>query len=406
MDTTKRLRSLLYFGLLCANLAVFASTGYSLLQTIQQFEDRAETLSQNVVLAVAQNITGSLEKIDVAMSDLKWEIESSFDVENRVIGDDFIGPLNRLKKSLPEVEAVRVVDSKGLIVLGSGLTSAHNVNVADREYFAYYRERDENRLHLSKPLIGRVIKARFVTLGRRLNYPDGTFAGIVYAIVTIDYINRLLASFELGEHGTITLRESNLALITRWPPLLSQLEKGIDAGTISNTHSVDGARRTVSFRRLRAFPLLVVAGVAPQDYLEALWGERLYIDLSIVFGFSALSFLVTYLSLRLLAQSDRARLARDESLDRLKKIASRVPPDGRVKLLHLWPGKLPHLNCGKTGGLWGSFDGAGNARAGLLESVAFSLELKHMGVMHQAIEDSRGHGGIAEILSPVLDNAV
>jgi len=81
-------------------------------------------------------------------------------------------------------------------------------------------------------------------------------------------------------------------------------------------------------------------------------------------------------------------------------------PDGRVELLHLWPGKLPHLNCGKTGGLWGSFDGAGNARAGLLESVAFSLELKHMGVMHQAIEDSRGHGGIAEILSPVLDNAV
>ena len=81
-------------------------------------------------------------------------------------------------------------------------------------------------------------------------------------------------------------------------------------------------------------------------------------------------------------------------------------PDGRVELLHLWPGKLPHLNCGKTGGLWGSFDGAGNARAGLLESVAFSLELEHMGVMHQAIEDSRGHGGIAQILSPVLDNAV
>ena len=86
--------------------------------------------------------------------------------------------------------------------------------------------------------------------------------------------------------------------------------------------------------------------------------------------------------------------------------AYEADPDGRVELLHLWPGKLPHLNCGKTGGLWGSFDGAGNARAGLLESVAFSLELEHMGVMHQAIEDSRGHGGIAQILSPVLDNAV
>lgn len=342
METTKRLRKLLLFGLVSANVAVFAITGYSVFQTKRQFEDRAATLSQNVALAASQNITSSFEKIDLALSDIKWEIESSFDAEHRVIGDDFLRLLKRIENSLPEVEVFRVVDSQGMIVLGTGVRRGEHVRVADREYFEYYEKHDDNRLYISKPMVGRVIKKPLIILGRRLNYPDGHFAGVVYAIVTINYINGLLASFDLGTHGTITIRDSNLGLITRWPPLWdrptgefgnrqaspelqAQIKKGIDSGTLLNANSSDGENRTITFRRLAAFPLIVSAGVAPQDYLAALWGEGLYQDLTIAIGFAVLSLLVFYLSMRLLKQSDQSRRARDESLDRLQKIANRVP---------------------------------------------------------------------------------
>src|SRR6266478_8629351 len=49
---------------------------------------------------------------------------------------------------------------------------------------------------------------------------------------------------------------------------------------------------------------------------------------------------------------------------------------------------------------------ADDARGGLLQSVALSLELKHGGVMHEAVQDGGGHGVVAEVLAPVLDDAV
>ena len=342
METTKRLRKLLLFGLVSANVAVFAIAGYSVFQTKRQFEERAATLSQNVALAASLNIATSFEKIDLALGDIKWEIERGFDAAQRVIGDHILGRLKRIENSLPEVEAFRVVDSRGTIVLGSDLQGREHLSVADREYFEYFVKHDDNRLYVSEPMVGRIIKKPLIILGRRFNHPDGHFAGVVYAIVTVNYMNGLLSSFDLGPHGTITIRDSNLGLITRWPPLLdspigefgnrqvspelqAQIRKRIDSGTIVNAHSADGTSRTMTFRRVAAFPLIVSAGVDPQDYLADLWGERLYLDLTIAIGFAVLSLLIAYLSMRLLKQSDQSRRVRDEALDRLQKIANRVP---------------------------------------------------------------------------------
>lgn len=88
---------------------------------------------------------------------------------------------------------------------------------------------------------------------------------------------------------------------------------------------MDGERRTVSFRRLSGFPLLIVAGVAPQDYLADLWGKRLILDLAIALGFALLSVFVAGFSLKLIRQADTSRIERTEELNRLLKIASRVP---------------------------------------------------------------------------------
>ena len=38
----------------------------------------------------------------------------------------------------------------------------------------------------------------------------------------------------------------------------------------------------------------------------------------------------------------------------------------------------------------------------LLEPVAFALELKQLGPVHQAIQDGGGHGVVAEVFAPVL----
>ena len=43
---------------------------------------------------------------------------------------------------------------------------------------------------------------------------------------------------------------------------------------------------------------------------------------------------------------------------------------------------------------------------GLLEPVALALELQHRAAVHEAVQDSAGHGDVAQVLAPVLHHPV
>lgn len=64
------------------------------------------------------------------------------------------------------------------------------------------------------------------------------------------------------------------------------------------------------------------------------------------------------------------------------------------------------LDLGKTGGLCSGFCGYGNAGHGLFEPVALAFELQHVRAVHEPIQNGGGHGGVAQILAPVLHDAV
>ncbi len=296
-------------------------------------------------------MTGSIEKIDLALLDIKWDVEQSLD-QQHVINEAAIAPmLDRFEKHLPEVWNFRIASADGLLIVGDKVVKSDRVSIADRDYFTYHLLHDDGSLQTSKPIVGRVVNAPIITLGRRLNYPDGTFAGIVYATIGVDYFNKLLSSFDLGPHGTITLRDRDLGLITRWPllpgipasqlgnrqaspELQAQAKSGAVTGTILNAHGADGIGRIITYRRLAVAPIMVVAGVASQDYLTE-FGNALYLDLAIAFSFSLLSAFFAYMALRLINRAQATELERDEVLARMRKIASRIP--GMVYQFQLMP---------------------------------------------------------------------
>ena len=47
-----------------------------------------------------------------------------------------------------------------------------------------------------------------------------------------------------------------------------------------------------------------------------------------------------------------------------------------------------------------------DARGRLLEAIALALELQHGRAVHETVEDGGGHGGVAEVLAPVLHDTV
>ena len=310
-------------SILCANLFVIALSTHSLQQTRRQSELRAQILTQNIVQAVDQSLSNSIEKIDLALRAITDEFE-------RQLANGKIDPrpttlfLEKFEQHLPEVEAIRVANADGFVVFGKGVDPDARVSWADRDYFGHLRDHPEAGMQFSKPRVGRVAKTYIVNFSRRYNYPDGRFAGVVSAPISLDYFTAFLNRFDLGSAGSIALRDADFGLIGRNPALpveqgggvgnqlvtreLRELaESGLTRATFYARVAIDLKERIVSYRRLAAAPMLVIASTASEDYL-ADWYAEAYKTAAWIAAFALLSLLAGLFVLYLMRQISRESL--------------------------------------------------------------------------------------------------
>ncbi len=325
-------RTALIVGLVCANILVFALSGTFLYESRKHYERLAQTQTRNVSHALAQEISASIEKIDLTLSTVTDELEHQLagkGVDERAMNAFLLRKAGRL----PEIAALRVVNADGLLITGEQGGGPARVQWIEREFFAYHRDHADANLHFTKPFIGRFSKKYVITFTRRYNYPDGRFAGVAIAAVTVDHFTRLLSRFDLGPNGSLFLRDSDLGLITRYPPI-----PGKPAGLVGNSevsgigrqlsqalesevsyHSAagsDGLERIYTLRRLENVPMLVGASSASADYL-AQWTREAYRTGAFALGFLLLSLATGGLLLRLFKEAENRQQILLENEERL-----------------------------------------------------------------------------------------
>jgi lipopolysaccharide biosynthesis regulator YciM len=118
-----KVRTWLIFTLLCGNLLVFAFSWYSLHRSRQQYEQSAQTLSRNIAQAVNQEVSDGVEKINLALHTLTDELEDQL-TENGIDKKVMIAYMTRHEQRMPQIEAFRVSNAAGQVILGKGLDSA------------------------------------------------------------------------------------------------------------------------------------------------------------------------------------------------------------------------------------------------------------------------------------------
>jgi hypothetical protein len=71
-------------------------------------------------------------------------------------------------------------------------------------------------------LIGRPVKSRsngewIITVSRRFNHPDGSFAGIALATIGSEYFSQFYRNFDIGKNGAIALLSADGIVLARTP---------------------------------------------------------------------------------------------------------------------------------------------------------------------------------------------
>ena len=316
----------LVIGVIAINLFVCALAGFWLNHGRLQDQADAATATRNLAQILEQYIVGVVGKVDLALLNVVDEYDhqaAKGAIDARALNEQ----LALQQAHLPEIISLRVADADGTVKYGPGVASGTPVNITDREYFRRARDDAQSGLIVAKPVFARISKKWAIVLARRLNRPDGSFAGVVYVNLALEQLSKTFSSLEVGKLGIISLRDAELGLVARHPELgapgsaigqkivSKKLQELVAAGQTSGTYltraGTDGIERTFAFRRLSNPPYYIFVGLATEDYL-AEWRNSAVNALALV----ALFILTTLISSWLLYRAWQRQVTVVEALAR------------------------------------------------------------------------------------------
>ena len=283
---------LLTVAVVLSNLAALLLGGVSLYDSHQRAEELARQTTRNLVHVLDESMARSGRTIDVTLRAVVDELEREERAgQSGPARDEFVmAMLARYKNWLPEAEGIRVFDEHGKARWTSRSGPSARISVADREFFKILQADPQRGLFVSRPVVGRLVPGWVIPFVRRFNHPDGSFAGVVSAIVPVATVTEALARPQLGPGGSAILRYEDLSLIARHPPVAGPAGQVGDSQTSGQFHALmaagqssvtyhapktsDGPERINSVRRVAGLPFLLVVGMASDDYLQA-WRREL-----------------------------------------------------------------------------------------------------------------------------------
>jgi diguanylate cyclase (GGDEF)-like protein/PAS domain S-box-containing protein len=270
---------------------LFMAALFSIAHLRQETLQREAAATQKLAQSIELTIEGQIQALDIGLRVAADEIKRQL-----ANGQPDIPAITRFltqqHNHLNQVATLRATNALGDVLYGPGIADPA-ANVSDRDYFIHLRADPDAGLLILQPLIGRAAKKSVWSFVRRINLADGSFAGVVYAAIEIDQLNRLLEKMSLAP-ASIALRDAELGLIARHPlasiplgdrnlstPMTQALQHNPQEGSyISDTSSPDQIIRSHAYHRSAKYGFYVDVGT-PLEIPLAQWRQQAWLILGL-----------------------------------------------------------------------------------------------------------------------------
>jgi PAS domain S-box-containing protein len=328
--------------LLCAAavailLGFVAIATYTLIDAWRATRANAVESSANLTAALAHDIDRNITLYDLSLqtviAGLKLPELSSMSpaMRNAVLFDG--------STTAEEFGAIFVVDEHGDAQITSRATPAAHQNFAKSDYFVAQRDLPNIGLFISAPFKFRVSGEWAIAFSRRIEHPDGSFAGIVFGSVKLNYFQHLFNRVNLGPNGTVTLLRSDGTVLMRKPLLGTDIGKRVPDfehfGTARSGHfeangKLDGVKRLFVYQQVGDLPLVVAAAPAV-NLLFAEWERKAGVTMALMLGLVAMA---AWLVVRLLREFHRRAEAERRAVasEQRHKLVAEAERDARAAL--------------------------------------------------------------------------
>ena len=268
---------------------------------------RGELQVQQINGAVDQELDAMLRSVDTVLRHLRVEY-----LHNR---KNFDRSVRDVLAAYPKgmLQFVSVVGSDGYLTYLSELkqnTKPDHVYMGDREHIQVHVNSKEDNLFISKPLVGRIIKAPLIQLTRPIR-EGNYFVGVIGIPLSPVYLSDNLSSLSINPNDLISIVREDGRIIAR----SRKLEEGLilttppdrpfmhshpgEHGIFRNVSITDKVPLLFSWRHLANYPIIAVtaidevaelSGVSEQ---QSIIRKRTILSMTLVVSFALwISFLI------------------------------------------------------------------------------------------------------------------
>jgi diguanylate cyclase (GGDEF)-like protein len=215
---------------------------------------------------------------------------------------------------------VALIDEHGMLIASTAGAIPKPVDLSDREHFRIHQLSNDDLLYISKPVLGRVSRQWTLQITRRLNHPDGSFAGVVVvsedpSYFTSDFYNVASIGRDgvvavISDNGSVLARSTGVGAGTTPVQADGRLTKKIDgsgdargAFTASGVYPtsehasgiyvdpIDSVTRIVSYRHIDGYPLGVLVGLSQaEEFTDFNHTRRVYLLMATFISLAMLGF--------------------------------------------------------------------------------------------------------------------
>lgn len=329
LGTRLKIRSAVIL-LIAVCLSMIAIVTWAAWNSRQYRLHESEVAMSNLARTLASQTQASIKQADMLLFTLVDRLE------NDAVDAAQLPRLQRLlsaqRSELGQLHGLFVYDENGRWMANSNGADMPAANNADRSYFIYHRDHPDRGPHIGPSIKSRSSGEWIMTVSRRVNHPDGRFAGVALATIYLSHFLHLYDSIEIGRHGVINLITDDASIIVRRPfkeselgtsvangPLFKQLLPSGDAGTATVKSAIDGVERVVGYRRVEGYPLVVFTALSKEEVLSG-WRDESLLSASIVTLLLGFLGVLGYRLIGLMKQQNRIQTELLEAQDTLMEV--------------------------------------------------------------------------------------
>ena len=291
--------------------------------------------TSNLATVLAEQTNRSVQSIDL-MSDALQERMRSLGATTPesfrrfLQGEDTHAALLERMSRLSNVRLIAFVDNNGRLVNTTNEWPFPPTDVSDREYFQYFKNHNDQSVHISSPVADRLKGVQTVMFSRRLDDANNELLGVIVIGVGLGYFQQIYNSITsldnlsllfLRGDGTVILRfpdekgfaSAQMPAESPWYKLVSQ-----GGGNYRSPGPFDGQARLIAVRPLRNYPLVINVGVSEVAALASWRNHAIFIGVGSLLALICSISLLKILSnkIHLLIESKAASVRASRELER------------------------------------------------------------------------------------------